>query len=713
MEKDWKRLPSPAVVLAILFLSAGQCIAQGRPADDFVKPVAVDGLIDVPAHLFDLQGKTVRFTPKADGGYDVKSIPMIVVVQHDSPLADSDSTGPDSAKSWSVPLPFSFPFAGKTWDRIFVNLNGNISFEKSEGDYWPQRDPWADGGMCSAAAAIDSRSAAGMEQMIAVLWGPYDSNPAVSEVRLDTEGNSVTITWNVTRVALGQVVAGVSTFQARLYRSGVIEMTYPHVVERDGIVGLFTGRAIIGRQLSHWKYTGSTGLRVDINTGDVYDAGSVLDFDLTMRNPAMTKMDTGLLLSYRCGVNSNGMKKGVEVAVTDTPRMNCWFGAAPRTGGFQIHGNTIDMYVSKVLLATDRHFSIFWRAAIAGRRRRAVNSLDQAPSVDLNGTTPGQVDFLSATGDQNGNVFEVFHYPLVTKDSEHLLASIYKKVPAHDDIAIVFTDFRIDDLYAQGGGAIAANVPIQGIGKLAEKPRSTEDIGSSQLQMSAATVWLGAPLFAETGVGPDGIHWIGFAGGVYWIAQACTHRWGMDLSVPNSATGQDENLADAAGHWLDGLNAPVVYSVSDQYQDHPATGHSIMGGATWSVNADGTFSKSDDPIDIPCGFSALDLYAMGMLPADKVPDTFLLSDLKLVSENRYQGTKIPVNIADIVSAMGPRSPADGQAQKTFQMTFYVAHEPGKDVNPAMLMRARHLAAAVSDFFSRATGGEMKVVPSGS
>ena len=322
----------------------------------------------MPAHFFDLQGKTVRFTPRGDGGFGVKAMPEVVVVQHNLLLQDSDSQGPSAAKSWNVPLSFAFPFGGKTWDRLYVNLNGNISFEKPEGEYWPQRDPWADGGMCSTAAAIDSRSAAGMEQMIAVLWGPYESDPAVSQVRIDSEGNSLTVTWNVTRVAFGQVVAGVSTFQVRLYRSGVIEMTYPHVVERDGIVGLFTGRMIIGRQLSHWKYTGSTGLRVDVNTADVYDAGSVLDFDLTMRNPVMTKWDTGLQESFQCKVGINGVKKWVEVAVSEMPRMNCWLGASPRTGGFQIHGNTIDMFVSKALLGNNRQLSINWCAAMSGRR---------------------------------------------------------------------------------------------------------------------------------------------------------------------------------------------------------------------------------------------------------------------------------------------------------------------------------------------------------
>ena len=69
-----------------------------------------------------------------------------------------------------VDLPFSFPFAGRTWTRVYANVNGNISFQQSEQMQWPHRDPWPDATMRSVAAAIDSRSAAGLETMIAALW---------------------------------------------------------------------------------------------------------------------------------------------------------------------------------------------------------------------------------------------------------------------------------------------------------------------------------------------------------------------------------------------------------------------------------------------------------------------------------------------------------------------------------------------------------------
>jgi hypothetical protein len=71
-----------------------------------------------PANALDLQGKGLEFRP----GYTLSRV--------DRPL------GPDGAAialgdddSREVPLPFAFPFFGKTYDKAFVNSDGNLTFE--------------------------------------------------------------------------------------------------------------------------------------------------------------------------------------------------------------------------------------------------------------------------------------------------------------------------------------------------------------------------------------------------------------------------------------------------------------------------------------------------------------------------------------------------------------------------------------------------------
>ena len=75
-------------------------------------------------------------------------------------------------RSWGYrkPLPFPFPFGGKTWRELFINGAGNLTFGQPEAEPYPQRDTWPDGTMQSVGGAINDRSTAGQEFMIAALW---------------------------------------------------------------------------------------------------------------------------------------------------------------------------------------------------------------------------------------------------------------------------------------------------------------------------------------------------------------------------------------------------------------------------------------------------------------------------------------------------------------------------------------------------------------
>jgi hypothetical protein len=370
------------------------------------------------------------------------------------------------------------------------------------------------------------------------------------------------------------------------------------------------------------------------------------------------------------------------------------------------------MLLSKVLLGNAKKFSYWGDVVWWGEEGRAapIASKEQIRTVELSKAAAGEMDLSRAKGTFPGNIFEVFHFPLVAKSYEAQLRSIYARSSAEDDIALIFTDFRIDDVFAQGGGAVAMNVPIKGIGKAAQTPASTEAIGSKTLQLTAETVWIGAPFFAESGVHGDR-RWINHAHGVWWCAHECTHRWGLDMRVKNPATGKEERLTDEKGHWLAGLHAPSLVAVSSSYVDRPMPEHSPMGGGYWRENKDGTFTKSEHlHALVPGGYSALDLYIMGLLPPDQVPETFLLQDLKDLGGNRYQAVKVPVKMADIVAAMGPREPAAAGAQKKYRMSFYLIHDAGAKPEPKMAERARRLSTGVAEYFTRATGNRMEIVP---
>ena len=704
-----RALPS---LLCFTLASGFSRIVAAAESTNFVTPVSIEHLVQNPADLFDLEGKTVRFTPSGDDSYKVETISGVHLIQCNRLLKNEDASGPAYANGWSVPIPFSFPFGDKKWNHLYVNVNGNISFEQPESAYWPERDPWADGGMCSVAAAIDSRSVAGMEKMIAVFWG-NNTLPKTSRMSFRTNRNSIAITWNVSRMPWGQAVSGENTFQARLYSSGVIEFAYPKIAERDGIVGLFPGKAVAGKQLAHWV-SNATAVdpSVDIDSADVYDAGSVLDLAITMKHDALTNVDSGSL-EYGCSINHDGWKDPVSVSVSDKQSMSCWLLCEPLTGGWHIEGHRVDMFVSKVLLAGCQTCSVAWGTAWRGKPGRFTGSGDDLPPFDMSHVSPGTIKLSQAHEAHSGNIFEVFHYPVITRSSERLLKSIYQKEPPQDDIALVFTDFRIDDLFGKGPGAGAVNFSIQGIGDGNANPRSTKDIGSTNLQMSISPVWLGSAMFDETGTFDDGVKWFNFAQAVNWITHECMHRWGLDMSFINPATGKKEKLTDNNSHWREELDTTAMFPVGDMFQEQKGLGKSVIGGFSWFENADHTYSESNYSYGIPGGLSALDLYVMGLLPPEKVPPTFILENFKQLEWNKFEGTPVQFKIADVIAAMGERKPVSAEAQKVYQMRFYIAREPGRDPDPAMVERAQKLSVIVADFFSRATGGVMKIVPSGS
>jgi hypothetical protein len=166
---------------------------------------------------FDLVGKKLTFTP-AGGGYDVKiANGSVSATQGDRvPLKD------DSSKKIKFASNFVFPFYGQTYDAIFINSDGNLTF-KSKDDSSSSRDAFR------------------------VLIGPprlapffTDLNPGKSgEVRILSTAKKVRVTWN----SVPEFGATNSnTFQVNLYKNGKIEFIYGSIEGKEAITGISPGK---------------------------------------------------------------------------------------------------------------------------------------------------------------------------------------------------------------------------------------------------------------------------------------------------------------------------------------------------------------------------------------------------------------------------------------------------------------------------------------
>ena len=670
-----------------------------------VTTVPAGALIRKPANFFDLEGKTLTFSPDAAGAYTVEVGRLL----WDAPGSGGAGTRSRELRDdgAAVNLPFSFPFGDRVWNRVYVNRNGNISFQRPEKGNWPHRDPWAAGGMRSVAAAIDSRSAVGMEAMIAVFWAIHDA-PTIS---VDSSPARVVVTWRAVRRPHDYAPLGENRFQARLYPSGTVELSYRAVPERDGFVGLFHGRDAGGDILDAMDDpAGDAPGRLDITGMEMVDNGSTILARMTLSENVPQAVAEGEM-TYRISLDLGGFECSVVLLVNaDGRRGEKHCIPVPRVVGFRVRGATIEIWISKTLLDGVEQFA--WRASTYWWGGDGSDHMSEPGRAQVD--EPDR-DLDATTGTVAGNLFEVFHYPVFPRTPATVLSFIYERVPPNDEIAVMFTDFRVDDLWNSGGGTGPVNAPVQGIGALQAKPNRGDRYGSDNLLTSMFPVFLGAENWTETGVG-GGRAFRNAARGIRWIAHEAVHRWSSHLDFRNPRTGEIEPLwqDSCRCHWNTYLHAPAMFPVWPGYSGGSYSEASVMGGEVWVENGDGTFTRNDDGFPLPTGLSALDLYVMGMISADEVPDTFLLSDVQETNRSgTVRATKVPVRIEDVVAALGPRIPPAEESRKEFRLGIYLLHPEDRPPRTDLLARAQAVHAATVDYFARATDGRMRVVPSGS
>jgi hypothetical protein len=148
----------------------------------------------------------------------------------------------------------------------------------------------------------------------------------------------------------------------------------------------------------------------------------------------------------------------------------------------------------------------------------------------------------------------------------------------------------------------------------------------------------------------------------------------------------------------------------------------------WSFffDSDASFMEGNDIADEGGGsfrtvgadlrYSALDLYAMGLVDASEVPPFFFVENPR-ASQTResapqsgvgFQGTRHDLMIADVVAAVGPRDPPASRSPRLFRQAFVYIVSPGRTADQASLDKLERIRAAWEPFFASATGGRMSL-----
>jgi hypothetical protein len=135
-----------------------------------------------------------------------------------------------------------------------------------------------------------------------------------------------------------------------------------------------------------------------------------------------------------------------------------------------------------------------------------------------------------------------------------------------------------------------------------------------------------------------------------------------------------------------------------------------MGGTNWKDNGDGTFTQlANGTMNPASGFSYLELYLMGFLPASKVPDFFILRNQQSIGrtpegQNIVKAEKVIITIHDVIAHNGPRVPSFENSPKAYNTAIVAVTLKGRQPTPAMLTQLEGIASAWKAYWSKVTGG---------
>jgi hypothetical protein len=210
-----RRAPSPIARIA-------PAAAPGDVGD--IAILEDSGGVVAQRNLFNLDQKTLQFLPTDPGAalytfqiarpsYDTDAASAGSIV----PLADDDSAAFD--------LPFSFPFFGNSYLQIFVNSDGNLTFQSGD----------------SASSQRSLGQIVAGSPRIAPLFMDLDPSQKPDGVRVLSEAGRFVVSW-VSVPEYSDFGSGLpQTFQVRLYPDGRVEFAYNGISTDGAVLGISPG----------------------------------------------------------------------------------------------------------------------------------------------------------------------------------------------------------------------------------------------------------------------------------------------------------------------------------------------------------------------------------------------------------------------------------------------------------------------------------------
>jgi len=308
-------------------------------------------------------------------------------------------------------------------------------------------------------------------------------------------------------------------------------------------------------------------------------------------------------------------------------------------------------------------FFLQQRDVVASQQTKASVGMAKADSKD----EPGAARFIR---DENGVSILEFagDYDIgLHKPRQTIAKEFYRTHADVYDFLVVFSSFEFPTGTLEEGDALAFYNPIRndtkGIGRdLMDNSAlyGSESVLQGYLDMAAATRWL----HSTSSSNYDEL--------LSTFAHELQHRWGSFVKFRD---------------WDGKISEALLGKDGDHWSYLLDTNGSVMYGAAWRDNGDGTFTATDTRST----YSPLDLYLAGLIDKTKVPPFTLIEapgvDSKALPApvgTTIRATKRTVTVDDVIAAEGPRIPSADKSQKSFRFGFIYLTRPGEVVDPELL-----------------------------
>jgi hypothetical protein len=631
---------------------------------------------------FDLAGRSLTFTPNADGSYRVKNDPLEVDPDRGTKLSVSGSV----PRAVYQPTRFHPVIFGETPQKLFVSQYNGIHLTEPE------------------VSTVAQYGTFGALHVPGGVLSPLLITPAAKRGFVDIYAketdSSLTFTWQAPFFY---------EVRASFRQGGVIVFSY---VSSDIVT---TGAVVLSSGKESWRQVLTSLASISDPVGNVHQAPTPklaladitavklsrgpsdwLRFEIEVASPVdPALLGPGETISYvfiAGPSSSGGFQFGLDIDHTGISRAQGTTIDRPLTA---ISGNTITFEAPRGSIPISEATTFRLLTSVSsGGSGLIVNDvaftapIRETPSIE---TDFGRIDQMGISG----AIIQTFALGGVADGSiwNLLKAGLGVSDETWDAVAI-YTNFRTDIwLQAYNGSRVAAyavpgNPAADGIGQASSttaRPRAVTRLNMNVMPQEVAYVPNRSDLL---------LHEFG-------------HRW---LYGPTFLEGNNAShlLSPDGAHPAQWVDTRAAFPVDTPKDSSP------MGGGFFSPAADSTFMASTNSIS----YSWLDLYLMGLAAPEEVPPLFYLANSSPAlgsayypPAGTYHGERRDVALDEIRAALGTRNPSTATSQRIFRVAFVLIYDPAKAPTPTEVAVLRELRSRFLRDFGMATGGRGQIVAS--